>query len=109
METGCIIDNSHFSAIDCNLDIINYARRQGWDGGSFDIDELNIQSINLSLGTVPPDFDGDLEDFEYDYHDAIYYAADQAVEWLNENVATDGYYYEIDDNSLYYWKIYWEN
>jgi len=103
METGCIIDNSHFSAMNCNLDIIDYARCQGWDGGSFDLDMIYSDFIHIERGTVPDFYNP--ESFEIDFQETIYYAADQAVEWLNENVVDDGYYYEIDDNSLYLWKV----
>lgn len=109
METGCLIDTSHFSANDCNLEIIHYARRKGWDGGNYDLDTIDSDFIHIVRGTVPTEYEYDSEAFDFDYHQTLCYAADDAVEWLTENVADDGYYYTIEDNSLYYWKVEDEN
>jgi hypothetical protein len=47
-------------------------------------------------GDIPPEFI-----HEGDFEEALYFAADDGVQWLNDNLVPDGCYWIIDDNSLY--------
>jgi hypothetical protein len=105
METGCVIDMNHFSAMDFNQEIVYYARQLGWDGGQTDLSHLDSDFIHIINGTVPEDFDGTFGEFEYEYSEMIFFTADNALAWLNDKIAHDDHYFTIDDNSLYYWKV----
>jgi hypothetical protein len=96
-ETGCIIDCSHLSSDDLNYRIIQFAASLGWGGGPTDIVHLMSDYEN----GVPED--NEFWGFMYaqELSESLYFAADDGVEWLNDNVAPDGCYWTIDDNSLY--------
>jgi hypothetical protein len=98
IETGCVIDCSHLSSDDLNYRIIQFAASLGWDGGPTDIVHLMSDYEN----GVPEDneFWGFMSTQELS--ETLYFTADDAVQWLNEsNLAPDGCYWTVDDNSLY--------
>lgn len=101
---GIVLDFSHGSAADLDLAVVWYAKKLGWDGGQTDInlliDDYDFY-INGIYDTLPDEYD-DEEDFIISFREALHFACDDAVEWLNSNRVDDYHYYEIDDNSLYY-------
>jgi len=90
-DPGCYIDCGHMSSVELNYLIIKFASDYGWDGGKTEIDLLMSDYRN----------DYFLEENGEELSEALYFAADDGVEWLNDNVAPDGCYWTIDDNSLY--------
>lgn len=97
---GVRIDCSHLSAMDLNWRVVGYAVGFGWDGGSQSLDMLDADLEHYNSGTHPVGYD-DPDEFALDYAEAMMYACDEAVSWLNDNwVAADCYLY-IDDNCLY--------
>lgn len=101
---GIVLDLSHGSATDLDLAVVWYAKRLGWDGGQTDInlllDDYDFY-INGFYAKLPDGYT-DIEDFIISFREALTFACDDAVEWLNSNRVDDYHYYEIDDNSLYY-------
>ena len=110
LELGIVIDCSHFSAYWLNKEIIDYARRWGWDGGPAynNMDQIDADWDHYVKGTLPADWPEELDPdaFFFDYQEALDFAADDAVAWLNEEIARGGCYFTIDDNSLYYEEEY---
>ena len=100
-EYGIVIDCSHLSAADLDYRVINMAHKLGWDGGDTDIQQINNDWYHFVNYSIPVNYD-DEEDFHISYREALSFACDDAVEWLNETVADTGSFYLIDDNSLYY-------
>ena len=98
---GIVLDFSHGSARDLDFAVVWYAHRLGWDGGQTDIGQLSRDWSYYENGWTPIDY-SDEEDFHFSYQEALTFACDDAVEWLNSNRVDDYHYYEIDDNSLYY-------
>jgi hypothetical protein len=85
---GCYIDCSHFSAGYLNYRIIQFAALESeWDGGTWDIDKLIFDYL----------WDSD----DADVLESLYFAADDAVQWLNDQLTTGNCYWTIEDNSLY--------
>ena len=76
LDVGCILDRSHCSAYHLDQDIIEYAERLGFT-------------------YEPIDLRGE------DHYETMRWEADRAVEWLNDNVASDDVVFTVDDNSLY--------
>lgn len=110
-QTGIVLDFSHLSATDLDFAVIWYAHKLGWDGGQNDIPMIAKDWDYYENGETPDDYidmahaDGreyDEEDFLISFPEALHFACDDAVEWLNSNRVDDYHYYEIDDNSLYY-------
>jgi hypothetical protein len=99
-----VLDFSHGSARDLDFAIVWYAHRIGWDGGSCDIPTLARDWAYYEDGEIPPNYYEE-EDFFTLFQDALAFACDDAVEWLNSNCVDDDHYYSIDDNSLFYWRI----
>jgi len=93
---GCYIDCGHLSSVELNYRIIKFASDYGWNGGSYDLNLIDSDWLTYVNGDIPPEFI-----HEGDFEEALYFAADDGVEWLNDNVAPDGCYWTIDDNSLY--------
>lgn len=103
-QIGIVLDFSHGSAADLDLAVVWYAKKMGWDGGQTDISQLVSDWDYYTHGETPIDY-RDEEDFHISYQEALTFACEDAVEWLNDNIAGDDHhYYVIDDNSLYYWK-----
>lgn len=100
---GIVLDLSHGSAADLDLAVIWYAKQMGWDGGQNDIGQLLDDYDFYTDGRTPDDYT-DEEDFIFSFREALTFACDDAVEWLNDNRQDDDHFYVIDDNSLYYWK-----
>jgi hypothetical protein len=76
-DIGCVIDNSSFSADDCNSETIEFASQYGFE---FEPIEVNAEG----------------------YSEILSEEADSAVNWLNEqdNLPYCSWYFE--DNSLFY-------
>jgi len=92
LEPGCYIDCGHNTSHELNYRIIKFAADYGWDGGKSDISLLMSEYCDDSV----------LEENWEDLAEALYFAADDAVEWLNDNIATDDRWFDVYDNSLYY-------
>jgi hypothetical protein len=102
LETGCYIDCSHLSSDELNYRIIKFTTEYGWEGGSIDTAML----INDYLCAPEPDNDGawTYED-AFELSETLYYAAEDAVQWLNDNkFGPDNVYWTVEDNSLYLWE-----
>lgn len=82
MDAGIILDCSALSAADLDGRIITYALGLGWPHP----DDLVV--------TGDEEADGE----------AARWAADEAVDWLNER-APEGLAYVVEDNSLFLWPI----
>jgi hypothetical protein len=87
-----------------NYRVIDFAVKNfEWDGGSHDTKALILDYFTI----VDPDMSQDMTEDEFftwqnELSEALYFAADDAVQWLNEsNLAPDGCYWTVDDNSLY--------
>ena len=98
---GIVLDLSHGSAADLDFAVVWYAHKLGWDGGAHFIDQIVKDWDHWERGETPEDYT-DEEDFIISFREALHFACDDAVEWLNSNRVDDYHYYEIDDNSLYY-------
>jgi hypothetical protein len=88
----CLIDGSHWGADDFNISLIRYAVSKG-----FEIDEEQFEWDVVLLGGE----DVVAEDELLDIYEALTDSADQAVDYLND-LAPDGSYYYIEDNSLFF-------
>lgn len=101
---GIVIDCSHLSAADLDCRVVEFAASLGWTGGVNDLDLLFSDWDDYNRGVIPPDY-SDEEDFIISYREALAFACDDAVEWLNdEMMGPEGVYWTIDDNSLYLWE-----
>ena len=106
---GCYIDCSHLSASDLDYRVISFAAQLGWTGDKNDLAMLEADWVAYSKGDAPQDYT-DEEDFFISYQEALAYACDDAVLWLNENkFGPENVYWAIDDNSLYLWEDENEN
>jgi len=98
-HAGCYIDCSHLSSDDLNYRIIHFAHEVfGWDGGVHDV-TLLMSDYRNDLGLVhdsPEDWNWDEE-----LSESLYFAADDAVQWLNDQLVSGNCYWTIEDNSLY--------
>lgn len=97
VEVGCVIDCSHLSSVELNYRIIFFAANLGWDGGAYDLNLIDSDWLTYVNGDIPAEFIS-----EFDFQEALYFAADDAVQWLNDNIATDDRWFDVYDNSLYY-------
>lgn len=89
---GCYINCSHSDADYLNYRIIDFAAHElDWDGGTIDIIKL---MFDYETGVSDDNAQEELSE-------SLYFAAEEAVEWMNDNVAPDGCYWAVDDNSLY--------
>lgn len=106
LQTGCLIDCSHFSPHTLDMEIIQFAERIGWNGGAYNnMEQIHADWDNYIMHRIPADWqDGPDSDFFVDYREALDYAASDALEWLNDSIARDDCYFTIDDNSLFYWE-----
>jgi len=95
IETGCVIDCSHLSSDDLNYRIIQFASDHGWNGGSHDLNLIHSEWLTYVNSDILPDSDDD------DFEEALYFAADDAVQFLNSEIVSGGCYWTIEDNSLY--------
>ena len=100
---GCYIDCSHLDADYLNYRIINFAVTNfEWDGGAYDTKELILDYFTIA----DPDMSQDMTEDEFfnwqnELSEALYYAADDAVQFLNSEIVSGGCYWTIEDNSLY--------
>ena len=110
LTPGILIDCSHFSAYWLNMEIIKFAERLGWTGGPAynNMDQIHADWDHYLYGTLPEDWPEELDPdaFVFDYQEALDFACDDAVDWLNDDIAEYGCYFYIDDNSLYYGSEY---
>ena len=105
LSPGCYIDGSHWSPYEFDKDVLRFAENLGWDGGVNILDVLYSDWEHYIRGTKPEGYEGDEDSFAEDYREALDYAAEDAVEWLNDNkFGPDNVYWTIDDNSLYLWE-----
>lgn len=103
LTPGCLIDYSHFSSHELDMEIIKFAESIGWNGDAYN----NMEQIHADWSAylnnyVPEDWDGAPNEFFVDYREALDFAASDAVEWLNDSIAQGDCYFEVYDNSLYY-------
>ena len=89
---GCYIDCSHLSSDSLNYRIINFAAHElfEWDGGTMDIHKL---MSDFETG-APEEAIEELSEY-------LYFAAEEAVEWLNSQIVSGTCYWTVEDNSLY--------
>jgi hypothetical protein len=96
-HAGCYIDCSHLSSDDLNYRIIHFAHEVfGWDGGVHDVALLMNDYVNSAVEDVEWNFMSTEE-----LSEALYFAADDAVQWLNDQLVSGNCYWTIEDNSLY--------
>lgn len=89
---GCYIDCSHLGSDTLNYRIINFAAREfEWDGGSMDIIKL---MFDFETGASDDNAQNELSE-------SLYFAADEAVQFLNSEIVSGTCYWTVDDNSLY--------
>lgn len=91
IETGCIIDGSHWSAQDFTIAVIRYAISKG-----FEIDQELFDRDVDALENDRVDSDDELHDI-LDGLDTTFL---QAVDYIAD-LLPEGYYYIIDENGLY--------
>jgi hypothetical protein len=96
-HAGCYIDCSHLSSDDLNYRIIQFAHEVfEWPSPVHDVDLLMSDYVN---GVTQDDEWGFMSTEEFS--EALYFAADDAVQWLNDQLVSGKCYWTIDDNSLY--------
>ena len=89
---GCYIDCSHLSSDSLNYRIINFAAHEfEWDGGTMDIYKL---MSDFETGASDDNAQEELSE-------SLYFAAEEAVEWLNSQIVSGTCYWTVEDNSLY--------
>ena len=96
LTPGCYIDCGHMSWVDLNYRIIKFAADYGWNGGSYDLNLIDSDWLTYLNGDIPPEFI-----HEGDFEEALNFAADDAVQFLNSEIVSGGCYWTIEDNSLY--------
>jgi len=100
-HAGCYIDCSHLSSDDLNYRIIHFADEVfGWDGGVHDISMLINDYVDQINGRPEPYEEWGFMSTE-ELSEALYFAADDAVQWLNDQLVSGNCYWTIEDNSLY--------
>jgi len=103
METGILIDCSHLSAYYLDMQIIKFAENLGWNGGAYNnMEQIHADWDCYEKMTVPENWDGAENEFFIDYREALDYATEDAIEWLNDSIAQGDCYFEVYDNSLFY-------
>lgn len=103
---GIIIDASHLSAADLDVAILHFAAFMGYE--YVDTEILDREFHLYQNGDMPDDFT-DVENFFFSFQEDLAWQVESAVDWLNDRIAADNYYFMVDDNSLYYWKVDDEN
>lgn len=95
---GCWLAGSSNRTVDeLNFDTIMIAKDRGFTVSNKDNDILDIfedQPADPFSGTKWAD--------DVDISQGLSEIADDAVEWLNENVSPDGYHFEFDDGLYLY-------
>ena len=89
---GCYIDCSHLGSDSLDYRIIDFASYEfGWDGGTWDIHKMKF------------DFETGVSDdnAQEELSESLYFAAEEAVEWLNSQIVSGTCYWTVEDNSLY--------
>jgi hypothetical protein len=88
---GCYIDCSHLSSDSLNYRIIDFANHKfEWDGGTMDIFKL-MSDFNT----------GASEEAIEELSEYLYFAAEEAVQWMNSEIVSGTCYWTVEDNSLY--------
>ena len=82
---GCWIDGSHMSGSSFDIQLVETAIHFGWDINIEDWKELKWQID---------------ETYDSQVFEDLYYVAENAYHWFNE-LLPQGYYFHIEDNSLY--------
>ena len=82
-DAGCIIDESHGSAVDLDCRIIRYAELVAGYRPSIAVDAMR------NAGQWEP----------------IHWEADAAVDYLNEHATDGNVVFVVEDNSLFIWPI----
>ena len=89
---GCYVDCSHLGSDTLNYNIIWFAYEVfDWDGGTRDIIKL---MFDYETGASDDNAQEELSE-------SLYFAADEAVQFLNSEIVSGGCYWTIEDNSLY--------
>jgi len=84
-DLGCWIDGSHLSGLLFDIDVVETAIHFGY--------EIDINDWYELKGLCHNTYD--TQPFE-----DMLYVANEAYDWLNMNLP-DGYYFDIEDNSLF--------
>jgi len=104
-EPGCYIDCSHLDADYLNYCVINFVVKNfEWDGGNFDTKALILDYNYFTI--ADPDMSQDMTEDEFftwqnELSESLYFAADDAVQFLNSEIVSGSGYWTIEDNSLY--------
>ena len=91
MQAGCCIDGSHMSNTDFMIAVIEFAASKGFD---LDTEQLEHDKFDL----VADDLD---EDYKLDILDALDWTMQEAMDYLNDEVAPEGSHFWIHESSLY--------
>ena len=88
---GCHIDGSHHRTTDFIAQVIRYAHRLGYE---IEIDQMETDLVALDEGTLD-------DDEMLDVLDSLEWCYEEAMNFLHDT-APDGYYWEVDDQSLFF-------
>lgn len=90
MQTGCIIDGSHWSSRDFTIAVIDLAIDAGF--------EMDMETYRADLEWLASEEDD--EDRLIDILEALDWTYDDALDYLNDH-APDNCYYMVEDQSLF--------
>lgn len=93
IETGIQLDGSHSHPDDFSVAVLDYAKALGYEISDEDLVHVLIRKVGMQddLG----------ESYVQNYGHYLSIASDEAVDWLNEKVAGNGFSFFIDDQSLF--------
>lgn len=89
MQAGCYIDGSHMSNLDFTIAVIDFAVSLGF--------EIDHQAYRDDLENLPVADD----DERLDILDALDWTMQEAMDYLNDEVAPEGSHFWIHESSLY--------
>ena len=92
-NTGCVIDGSHMSSFDFVVAVIDFAISKGFD-------DLDIDLYRDDLRRWRDESISDHEAIDVlDGVDHLYY---RVLDWLNDSVADDDFYWQVEDQCLFF-------
>lgn len=89
MQAGCYIDGSHMSSLDFTVAVIDFAVSLGF--------EIDQQAYRDDLENLPVADD----DERLDIFDALDWTMQEAMDYLNDEIAPEGSHFWIHESSLF--------
>ena len=93
IPTGCLIDGSHMHPDDFSVAIIDYAKQFGHDMTDRDLVHYLLRTQEMQDHLTP--------EMQGESSATLREVSEEAINWLNDNVADEPFVFYIDESSLF--------